>query len=350
MIPPPIRSSAGSIKTVALFPLMDSLGLGGGRWIRQFIYGFDVVGSFSQSSVFPRNIRPCAPLDPEIFGCDRPTRFPTRARAPGYPHGRHLWDEAMAQVECGWLAAPLPFDVDGNLPGSDFDTVNAAFRFPVIQGSKIRDCDDFEYGLINLCAAEFTPITLPTCDHIGQIASDLSARPREWSFMKADRKAAYKNLPLNPDQAQYCIVAIRSPGDSKWYGFAPRTLLFGAAAAVHHYNCFSRTIAVIINRLFGLPLVNYFDALGSMIPTSLSDTGLRLLLALCALFGVILEGRMTDIGLQIVFLGLLGLFPGPGTDMILSPLLCPMRRRQIGLQSSGTYCPPAVSHIRIPNL
>ena len=71
--------------------------------------------------------------------------------------------------------------------------------------------------------------------------------------MKADRKAAYKNLPRNPDQAQYFIVALRCPGDSQWYGFAPRALLFGAAAAVHHYNCFSRIVAVIINRLFGLP-------------------------------------------------------------------------------------------------
>ena len=81
---------------------------------------------------------------------------------------------------------------------------------------------------------------------------------------------------------------------------------------------FSRIIAVIINRLFGLPLVNYFDDLGSMIPTSLSDTGLRLLQAVCALFGVILEDRKADIGRQIVFLGLLGHFPGPDTDMILS--------------------------------
>ena len=55
-----------------------------------------------------------------------------------------------------------------------------------------------------------------------------------------------------------------------------------------------------------------------MIPTSISDEGLRLLQEVCALFGVILEGRKTDLGRQIVFLGLLGHFPGPDTDMILS--------------------------------
>ena len=120
--------------------------------------------------------------------------------------------------------------------GPDFDTANAAFRFPVLYGGGIRASDDFKYGLINLRAADFAPIALPTWGHIGQIDSDLYTLPREWSFTKADHKAAYKNFPLNPDQSQFCIVAIRSPGDSNWYGFAPRRLFFGASAAVRHYN------------------------------------------------------------------------------------------------------------------
>ena len=187
-------------------------------------------------------------------------------------------------MECGWLSDTVPFDADGNLLGSDFDAANVAFRFPATHGSEIRTCDDFKYGLINRCAADFTPITLPTWDPIAQIASDLSISPREWPFAKAGPKEAYKNLPLNPDQAQYCIVSIRSPGDSDRYGCAHRALSFGAAAAVRHYNCFPRVIAAIINRLFGLPLVNYFDDLGSTVPTSLSGDGHRLLRHVCAPF------------------------------------------------------------------
>ena len=142
----------------------------------------------------------------------------------------------------------------------------------------IRACSDSKYGLVNMRAADFTPITRPTWDHIGQIASDLPTPPREWSFMKAGRKAAYKNSPLNPNQSQFCIVAPRSPGDSNWYGFARWALLFGAPAAVRHYNCFSRVAAVIINRLFGLPFVNKFPDIGSMVLSSLSGDGIRLLI------------------------------------------------------------------------
>ena len=76
-------------------------------------------------------------------------------------------------MSCGWLAGPLPFEADGNLVGSEFGAADVAFRFPDSQGVEIRDCDDFKYGLVNLRASDFTPATLPTWDHIGQIDSDL---------------------------------------------------------------------------------------------------------------------------------------------------------------------------------
>ena len=107
-IPQTSRPAPGSIKTVALSFLMDPLGLGGGRWIRQFAHGFDVAGTFSQRLVFPRNFKIHPPLDTDIFGCDRAARFSTRARASGFPHAGHLWAEAKDQVSCGWLPAP-PF-------------------------------------------------------------------------------------------------------------------------------------------------------------------------------------------------------------------------------------------------
>lgn len=127
------------------------------------------------------------------------------------PHSRFPGRGAVP-VGLRLARGPLPFDAVGNLLGSDFDTVSVAFRFPAIQGAKIRACDYSKYGLVNLCASDFTPIAPPNWDHIAQIASGLSNPPREWSFTKAGRKAAYKNFPMSPNQAQYCIVpsAIRA--------------------------------------------------------------------------------------------------------------------------------------------
>ena len=49
-------------------------------------------------------------------------------------------------------------------------------------------------------------------------------------------RSGIKEFPLRRDGAQFCIVALRSPTDDKWYGFAPRTMLYGAAADVLRYN------------------------------------------------------------------------------------------------------------------
>ena len=154
-------------------------------------------------------------------------------------------------------------------------SANNAFRSPVTQEDKIRACGDLEYGRVNPCCATRAPIKLPTWDHIGQMCLGCAGSDREWPFFKTDHAASYKNLPSAPDSAKLCLATLRNPTDGKWYGFWPRALLFGAVAAVLHYNCFSRIIAVLANRIFGLPMVNYFDDLGCLILSQISRTGLN---------------------------------------------------------------------------
>ena len=40
------------------------------------------------------------------------------------------------------------------------------------------------------------------------------------------------------------------------------------------YNCFARSLAVIINRSFGNPVLTYFDDLGSLVPAPLGTLAL----------------------------------------------------------------------------
>ena len=62
--------------------------------------------------------------------------FPRARELHGFPNRRHFRGEAMAHVDCGWVAGPLPFDAGGNLIGLGIDAVNAEFRFPAIQGGE----------------------------------------------------------------------------------------------------------------------------------------------------------------------------------------------------------------------
>ena len=52
-VPPSLQPVAGRIASVALTDLVAQYGLGGGRWVRQFTFGFDVMGGFSKKFLPP---------------------------------------------------------------------------------------------------------------------------------------------------------------------------------------------------------------------------------------------------------------------------------------------------------
>ena len=60
----------------------------------------------------------------------------------------------------------------------------------------------------------------------------MASAERRWRIFKADQEAEYKQLPLRLDGQQFAIIPLRRPESGSWFGFRPRTLLFGAIAAV----------------------------------------------------------------------------------------------------------------------
>ena len=51
--PTELRSNPCSLRTLALVRLMRNFDMGGGRWFRQFIHGFEITGAFEQKGVPP---------------------------------------------------------------------------------------------------------------------------------------------------------------------------------------------------------------------------------------------------------------------------------------------------------
>ena len=132
-------------------------------------------------------------------------------------------------------------------------------------------CDDLKYSKANeLCAAK-TPISLPTWDHIGQMTISVAPSARQWPFLKTDHTAAYKQLPLRPDNADLAVIALRGPVYGRWAAFRSRNLVFGSTAAALHYNCRSRCLAALISKTFGIPMLGYFDDYGAFAPSDLED-------------------------------------------------------------------------------
>ena len=316
-----------SLRTVALLHLMKNFDLGGDRWIRQFVFGFPIIGELEQTGVYPRDDSKKGPDPIDGIWKDNLKRFQTRARASGVLNAQLLWNEAMTQVDKGWLAAPLPVDPKGNVATYNKGEVVVAFRFGVDQLDKVRPCDDLKYSTTNQYCTVWTPIKLPTWDHIGQMAIEIKDTQRPWAFLKTDHEAAYKQLPLDPEHARLAMVTLRHPTLGTWFAFPPQALLFGAEAAVIHYNCFSRILGVLVNKIFGIPLVTYFDDYGAMTPDELNKLALDTTKVFLLTLGVFLKDDKTKLGSTMTFLGVQGIFPSPTNGMTLEVSL-PTDKRQ----------------------
>ena len=76
---------------------------------------------------------------------------------------------------------------------------------------------------------------------------------KELGLFKADREAAYKQLPLEAEYATLGVVALRPTTDNRWYGFVSRAMVFGVVAEVLHYNVFVRLISELFTQMFEPP-------------------------------------------------------------------------------------------------
>ena len=85
-----------------------------------------------------------------------------------------------------------------------------------------------------------------------------------------------------------------------------------------HYNCFARALAVLMNRLLGIPVLNYFDDFGALVPEPLGDRALWMVGNTSSVLGAPMKTIKSLVDTQLTFLGLLGSFPGPQRGLLLS--------------------------------
>ena len=308
-IPPSLAPAAGKLNTVALSQLMDLCGIAGQRWVDQFAFGFPITGVLSQKHSFDPSTPEADILSHMDLYRSAAQRFRDRAARSGYKNAPALWDEAISQHNLGWLSPPIPLNADGRPTTWHSPHHNVAFRFGVEQAEKLRACDDLRHSLTNLACHVATPIQLVSWDHISELSSLLNNHRDDWEMLKADHEAAYKQLPMAPSDQDTAVIALRCPLDGLWYGFASRTLVFGSIAAVLHYNIFSRVITDLVNQLFGIPLVCFFDDFASLMKRLLSDAALGTFTEFCSLLGISLKALKSEAGPDVTFLGLRGSFP-----------------------------------------
>ena len=316
---PPFFAQAPSSLNVALVAQLASFcGMGGAGWLEGYVKGFPISGSICQSGVFPLTSEPDNPnpLPRSSLFDGAEARFKARAhRRP--PHSQTLWTEAEEQVAAGWLAAPRLLNSSGRFADAPDTPIVNAFRFAVVQGPKVRACGDLKASLTNSSCTVLTPISLPSWEHLAQACLHIANSGVDWSLGKGDESDAYKKQPLSPADSLLAVTTLMGP-DGKWYGFVPRSQIFGSTASVIHYNTFSRLLASLICRIMGLPCIGYFDDYAFLIPRSLQDVALKSFKEFCSLLGVLLKDSKCSVGPVNTFLGLRGVMPSLRSGMKLA--------------------------------
>ena len=323
LIPTCIRPAAGKLRLAPFMALMRHHNMGGSIWLQLFLFGFKLTGTLSQRFTFPTSEKairkPLIPLSK--IASSTSSRFSDRASRSGFKNAQLLWDEAMGKTSKGWHTQAFPLSTT-KAPFTLLDPqLNIAFRFGVQQPNKLRACDDLRYAMTNLACSVVAPIKLASWDHLAEMCRSIIPSQCDWHFFKADHEAAYKKLPIDWGESSLAVIALRNPADGRGYGFMSRTHMFGAISEVLHYNIFSRVVAELVCRTFGIPMLSYFDDFGALLPASLASRGLRVFSRWRELLGISLKLAKSEVGPRITFLGLLGSSPSVAGGMKLQVAL-----------------------------
>ena len=296
----------GKINLPLLAIMLEKLGMGGQKWVKQFQDGFPIVGDLEEPGVYPAQECPDPEISPDrLFGSAK-WRLNARRGSVTDPNEGALWNEALCQVEKGWLQGPFKFDDEGNLVTNEGPQLaNPAFRFGVQQGDKLRAVDDLKRSQTNRAAAVRTPVNLPTWDHFSAVIRSFQERglSENLAMAKADHRDAYKQLPVRDDHKMFAVVTLKEPDSGEMRGFVPQTQLFGATAAVLHYNTVSRVMASLAVRWLKIPCLGYFDDFGIITTEMTVHEALNAFTKMNHILGFELKIEKSDWGTVLEFLG-----------------------------------------------
>jgi len=132
-------------------------------------------------------------------------------------------------------------------------------RFPVVQGEKVRPCDDFLRSFVNRLAWCRKKLRLPRVDDFCLLASALFADGASPKFWKVDHKAAYRQIPLLRSERRLAVVVFCDPESGELCYWVHQALPFGALGAVYGYNRPARALVHLARVLLHIPVDSYYD-------------------------------------------------------------------------------------------
>ena len=187
------------------------------------------------------------------------------------PLDSELLSASESDVEKGCMRGPFHsvHEVGSFLyPKGPIGPIVISRRFGVAQSDKIRPCDDAKRSHLNEAAFIDSKLSLSGVDDFLSLAAYVSETfpDQETVFFKRDHGAAYRQIPIAPDEIPKAVVVFCHPLSKKKIYYVHTALPFGAVASVHYYNRVSQAVTHIARKYLLIPMLSYFDDFFAPVP------------------------------------------------------------------------------------
>ena len=287
-MPASVRSILRNKRLNLLQCMADDIGWPDKSLFDELRSGFKLVGLAADSGVFKRAVKAPQFTEEELAKRSkfiRPFILGKMNSRSTSENNEELLELTAAEAgEKNWLQGPMSTGCVQKRFGDSWVPVR---RFAVQQKGKIRPIDDFSENQVNEAWGCCEAITLQAKEYVVWTVAafvkhcvferTVHLRLRDGRELRApvhdgwakddsavllttvDLKSAYKQLPVFPGPQKNAVVSWRDDGACQLVYYVMNTLPFGAAAAVHHFNCVSRLLWAVGTKSLLVPWANYFD-------------------------------------------------------------------------------------------
>ena len=286
---------------------------GGGGTLSRMLHGSPLVGELPiDPGAEPHVVRVATVSRAELIAESEAiaARLAARASALGrrqeFGDGdvRQIWEATLDEVAKGRMSEPVRWDLADK-------SLLICRRFGVWQvtssgGRKLRVIDDFAENRVNDASSVRRRIRMGSLLDLRGCARRLRAAfpGRSLRLIKADFKSAYRAVPVAPEDLVFARVLLVNPDDGALYVSVQYAMPFGAVGAVYARDGLAECVAVILARLFHIPVIRYVDDLFLVVPEGLEGI-IHSALHLCvALLGLTLDPVKSPLpDVQAIILG-----------------------------------------------